>query len=155
MQGYFPTAERFGWMKKYVAYTFIIYTIYFIIVEICRYIPAVKQFYEGLDTFGKHMYIGIPTIIAYIVMLISVKGSAMNKWMKWLIGLGWFGFCMTLANISAWLFTDEEIAANPMMRFVLPRDIVYCAGYVVAAVIIQLYYNRRIKKETLGNLNQQ
>ena len=144
-----------GYLKKYVAYAFIIYTIYFIIVEICRYIPAVKQFYEGLDTFGKHMYIGIPTIIAYIVMLISVKGSAMNKWMKWLIGLGWFGFCLTVAQTPAWLFTDEEIAANPMMRFVLPRDIVYCAGYVVAAVIIQLYYNRRIKKETLGNLNQQ
>lgn len=138
-----------GYLKKYVAYTFVIYTIYFIIVEICRYIPAVKQMYEGLDTFGKQMYKGIPTLIAYIVMLISVKGSAMNRWMKWLIGLGWLGCSMTLTHVPFGLFTDEEIAADPMMRYVLPLDIVYCVGYLVAAVIIQFYYNRRIKKETL------
>lgn len=140
-----------GYLKKYVAYIFVNYALYYIVVKlIFPYVPAVNQIYESFNSFEKQLCAASNFIVAGIVVIISVKGSVMGRWMKWLFGLGYFlGLPLIDCSLPFMLFTDEEIAADPVMRLRLPADIVNFAGYILAAVIIMFYYNRRIKKETL------
>ncbi len=42
--------------------------------------------------------------------------------------------------------------SNPLLYWMLPRDIVFYGAYLVAALLILWYYNRQIKKEIAPEL---
>ncbi len=150
--GYGFNMGRKGYLKKYVAYTFAVYGFVYVVFRlILPYIPAFKQMIDGLGAMEKSLYLSSYSFISMIVMIISVKGSAMSRPMKWVIWLGYFFYCVAVAYVPL-IFTQEQRASHSILCNMLPRDLVFYGGYLVAALLILRYYNRQIKKEIAPEL---
>lgn len=142
---------RKGYLKKYVAYTFAVYGIYYVVCRlILPHIPAIKQMIDAMGVQEKSLYLASFTFISMIVMIISVKGSDMSRLMKWIIWLGYFFYLTAISYVPYILFNHAQMDSSPMRYHILPRDIVCYGGYLVAALLILLYYNRRIKNQEAG-----
>lgn len=136
-----------GYLKKYVSYAFVIFGIYYIIAGlILPNIPAVKPMIDSMTEIKKDLYFASWHLVGITAMIVSVKGSAMSRLMKWVIGPGFFGLLIPIIIMMIIMIILEVMAVEPAL-IDLYGDILLYVGFIFAAVLILLYYNRRIKEQ--------
>lgn len=137
---------RKGYLKKYVIYFYAIWLICYLVKYVLSVLPQFQAVYSGWAPHEKTLYAGISGFIAWIVIIFSVKGSLMNAWMKWGIGVGYILFSWIVGVIPSLLFSSAEMKEHPLLTVALPMEVVYNLAFILAGVGIYAYYNSRIRK---------